>query len=150
MTFAKCDANFIAGNNIAPFLVCSSALDPSYPSPSLSSDPLVANSFRLVIRSFKPPTCNLRQCKTVVLKVNGRDTVTENLTIGRILVRLFRLCALSDISAYFARTVETTRVRISCHSVKAVLIVRWHHLHTIILHWPLLLTWIKFNPSMHK
>ena len=39
---------------------------------------------------------------------------------------LFRLCALSDISAYLTRTVETetTRVSIVCHSIRTVLVVR--------------------------
>ena len=39
---------------------------------------------------------------------------------------LFRLCTLSDISAYLTRIVETetTRVSIGCHSIRTVLVVR--------------------------
>ena len=48
---------------------------------------------------------------------------------------LFRLLALSDISAYLTRTVETetTRVSIVCHSIRTVLVVRWHHIRAIAL-----------------
>ena len=48
---------------------------------------------------------------------------------------LFRLCTLSDISAYLTRTVETetTRASIVCHSVRTVLVVRWHHIRAIAL-----------------
>ena len=48
---------------------------------------------------------------------------------------LFRLCALSDISAYLTRTVETetTRISIGCHSVRTFLVVRWHHIRAIAL-----------------
>ena len=48
---------------------------------------------------------------------------------------LFRLCALSDISAYLTRTVETetTRVSIVCHSIRTVLVVRWHQIRAIAL-----------------
>ena len=48
---------------------------------------------------------------------------------------LFRLWALSDISAYLTRTVETetTRFNIVCHSIRMVLVVRWHHIRAIAL-----------------
>ena len=48
---------------------------------------------------------------------------------------LFRLCALSDISAYLIRTVETetTRIGIGCHFIRTVLVVRWHHIRVIAL-----------------
>ena len=48
---------------------------------------------------------------------------------------LFRLWAFSDISAYLARTAETktTRVSIVCHSIRTVLVVRWHHIRAIAL-----------------
>ena len=48
---------------------------------------------------------------------------------------LLRLCALSDISAYLTRTVETETTRISngCHSIKKVLVVMWHHIRGIAL-----------------
>ena len=50
---------------------------------------------------------------------------------------LFRLWALSDISAYLTRTVETetTRGNIVCHSIRTVLAVRWHHIRAIALRW---------------
>ena len=48
---------------------------------------------------------------------------------------LVRLFALSGISAYLTRTAETetTRVSIVCHSIKTVLVVRWHHIRAIAL-----------------
>ena len=46
---------------------------------------------------------------------------------------LFRLCTSSDISAYLARTVdtETTPVSIGCHSIRTIMVVRWHHICAI-------------------
>ena len=41
-----------------------------------------------------------------MLKVIGNDIVTESLVIRKILISLFRICALSDITQYHARTVE--------------------------------------------
>ena len=48
---------------------------------------------------------------------------------------LFRLWALSDISAYLTRTAEkdTTRVSIVCPFIRTVLVVRWHHIRAIAL-----------------
>ena len=60
----------------------------------------------------------------------------QGLLFPRILCNsLFRLCTLSDFSAYLTRTVEkeTTRVSIVCHSIRTVLVVRWHHNRAITL-----------------
>ena len=65
----------------------------------------------------------------------GSDPVTEILVTRKSLINLFRLCALSDNSAYPGRTVETdtTRVIIGCRSVRTVLVIRWHNLDIIAL-----------------
>ena len=48
---------------------------------------------------------------------------------------LCRLCALSDISASLTRNMKmkTTRISIGCHSIRTVLVVRWHHIRAIAL-----------------
>ena len=67
----KCHMEFIGERNMSPMLVYSAAQDLIFPYSSRMSNLPIGNGFRLTIRSFKPPACNLIQTKAVDIKVSG-------------------------------------------------------------------------------
>ena len=60
---------------------------------------ILVNNFRLVIWLFKSPAYNPRQCKTVVIKVTGCDTIAESLVINKNLIELSYICFAFTIAA---------------------------------------------------
>ena len=76
-----------------------------------------------------------RWCYQVLLKDIRGSPFSSGLPHGALFTQIlcnssFRLCALNNISAYLTRTVETKTTRVSndCHSIRTVLVVRWHHI----------------------
>ena len=96
---------------------------------------LLVRGFRLAIRPFRPPACNLKQSKNVVINIIESDKVINSLIMMGNWSGSFCLCAIFYISTYLLRTVETetTRFNVGCHSARTVLAVTWRRLRTIAL-----------------
>ena len=94
---------------------------------------LLVRGFHLAIRPFRPPACNLKQSKNVVINIIESNNVVNSLIIIGKWTGSFCLCAIFDISTYLPQNVEmeTTRFSVGCHSVRTVLAVTWRCLRTI-------------------
>ena len=96
---------------------------------------LLVRGFHLAIRPCRPPACNLKQSRNVVINIIESDKVINSLIMIGNWSGSFCLCAIFYISTYLLRTVETetTRFNVGCHSARSVLAVTWRRLRTIAL-----------------